>query len=50
MLTENSVAKDSHVSMGTRARAAKNALSDKIDESKHNRQADVHKNAAKHNY
>jgi len=48
--SNKSVAKDSHVSMGTRLHAAKNAASDKIDESKHNRNADIHKHAAKHNY
>jgi hypothetical protein len=36
--------------MSTRLSAAKNAVSDKINESSHKRQADVHTNAAKHNY
>ncbi|KAJ1329371.1 glucose-repressible protein Grg1 [Microdochium nivale] len=42
------VAKDSNASVGTRASAAKDALGDKVDEQKHNRSADVNKEAAKH--
>ncbi|KIW88627.1 uncharacterized protein Z519_10673 [Cladophialophora bantiana CBS 173.52] len=42
------VAKDDNASLGTRAQAAGDAISDKFDEQKHNRQADVHKEAAKH--
>ncbi|KAH6689440.1 glucose-repressible gene protein [Plectosphaerella plurivora] len=42
------VAKDSNASLGSRATAAKDAVGDKFDESKHNTQADVHKEAAKH--
>jgi len=43
-----SVAKDSDAKLGTRAQAAGDAISDKIDEETHNRKADVHKEAAKH--
>jgi len=42
------VAKDSDASVGTRASAAKDALSDKVDQSTHDTKADVHKEAAKH--
>ncbi|KXJ93016.1 glucose-repressible gene protein [Microdochium bolleyi] len=42
------VAKDSNASLGTRASAAKDAVGDKFDEQKHNRSADVNKEAAKH--
>jgi len=42
------VAKDSNASLGTRATAAKDAVGDKVDEQKHNRTADVNKEAAKH--
>lgn len=45
-----SVAKDGNVRMSTRLSAAKNALGDKLNEQSHKRQADVHTNAAKHNY
>jgi len=45
-----SVAKDSNVRVSTRLHAAKDAVGDKIDESRHNRNADVQHNAAKHNY
>ncbi|KAJ5489266.1 Glucose-repressible protein [Penicillium diatomitis] len=41
-------AKDSNASIGTRANAAVDALSDKKDEHAHNTKADVHKEAAKH--
>ena len=40
------VAKDSHASVNTRATAAKDAVSDKIDQKKHETNADVHKNKA----
>ncbi|KAH7362209.1 glucose-repressible gene protein [Plectosphaerella cucumerina] len=42
------VAKDNNASLGSRATAAKDAVGDKFDESKHNTQADVHKEATKH--
>ncbi|KAJ5633905.1 Glucose-repressible protein [Penicillium herquei] len=42
------VAKDSDAGLGTRAQAAKDAVSDKVDETKHDTKADVHKEAAKH--
>jgi len=42
------VAKDSNASLGTRAQAAGDAVSDKFDEQTHNRKADVHEQAAKH--
>ncbi|KAI2643654.1 glucose-repressible gene protein [Xylaria nigripes] len=42
------VAKDNDASLGTRASAAKDAVGDKIDEQKHDKSADVHKEAAKH--
>ncbi|KAI1821862.1 glucose-repressible gene protein [Xylaria intraflava] len=42
------VAKDNNASLGTRASAAKDAVGDKIDEQKHDKSADVHKEAAKH--
>ncbi|KAI1357520.1 glucose-repressible gene protein [Xylaria arbuscula] len=42
------VAKDSDASLGTRASAAKDAVGDKIDEQKHDKSADLHKEAAKH--
>ncbi|KAH7033176.1 glucose-repressible gene protein [Microdochium trichocladiopsis] len=42
------VAKDNNASIGTRASAAKDAVGDKFDEQKHNRSADVNKEAAKH--
>ena len=38
-----SVAKDSDASLSSRASAAKDAVSDKIDESSHDTKADVHK-------
>ncbi|KAG8671623.1 hypothetical protein FPOAC2_04971 [Fusarium poae] len=41
------VAKDSNVAIGTRATAAKDALSDKVDEKGHEGKAEVHKEAAK---
>lgn len=43
-----SVAKDNDASLSSRATAAKDALGDKFDETSHNTQADVHKEAAKH--
>jgi hypothetical protein len=46
----DSVAKDSNVRFSTRIRAAKNAAADKLNESKNNREAGVHKSAAKHDY
>ncbi|OBT52147.1 hypothetical protein VE04_06209 [Pseudogymnoascus sp. 24MN13] len=45
---DGSVAKDSDASLSSRATAAKDAVSDKINETSHNTQADVHKEAAKH--
>merc|ERR1739840_38300 len=42
------VAKDGDASVGTRASAAKDAVSDKIDQSSHEGKADLHKEAAKH--
>ncbi|GAW17423.1 hypothetical protein ANO14919_068800 [Xylariales sp. No.14919] len=42
------VAKDSDASLSTRASAAKDAVGDKFDEQKHDKSADVHKEAAKH--
>jgi len=41
------VAKDNDASLGSRATAAKDAVSDKSDEVVHNNKADVHKEAAK---
>ncbi|KAL9578994.1 MAG: hypothetical protein Q9212_005364 [Teloschistes hypoglaucus] len=46
--TNKEVAKDSDASLGSRATAAKDAASDKVDETKHNTSADVHKEQAKH--
>ncbi|KAF7552570.1 hypothetical protein G7046_g7371 [Stylonectria norvegica] len=37
------VAKDSNAGIGTRASAAKDALGDKVDESKHDAKAEGHK-------
>lgn len=42
------VAKDNNASLSTRAQAAGDAISDKVDEQTHNRKADVHKEASKH--
>ncbi|KIV91133.1 hypothetical protein PV10_05709 [Exophiala mesophila] len=42
------VAKDSNASLGTRAEAAKDAASDKIDESKNSASAEGNKQAATH--
>ncbi|RWA09413.1 hypothetical protein EKO27_g5692 [Xylaria grammica] len=42
------VAKDNDASLSTRASAAKDAVGDKFDEQKHDKSADVHKEAAKH--
>ncbi|RVX70104.1 Glucose-repressible protein [Exophiala mesophila] len=42
------VAKDGNANLSTRAQAAGDAISDKVDEQTHNRKADVHKEAAKH--
>ena len=41
------VAKDSNASIGTRATAAKDALSDKVDENAHDGKAEAHKQYAK---
>ncbi|KAJ4133255.1 Glucose-repressible protein [Fusarium falciforme] len=41
------VAKDSNAPLGTRASAAKDALSDKVDETTHDNKAEVHKQIAK---
>lgn len=41
------VAKSSDASLGTRAEAAKDALGDKIDESKHSTSAEINKEKAK---
>ncbi|KFY31739.1 hypothetical protein V493_00821 [Pseudogymnoascus sp. VKM F-4281 (FW-2241)] len=43
-----SVAKDNDASLSSRATAAKDALGDKVDQTSHNTQADVHKEATKH--
>ncbi|KAI0408040.1 glucose-repressible gene protein [Xylaria palmicola] len=42
------VAKDNDATLGTRASAAKDAVGDKFNEQKHDKSADVHKEAAKH--
>ncbi|KAI1115804.1 glucose-repressible gene protein [Nemania sp. NC0429] len=42
------VAKDNDASLGTRASAAKDAVGDKFNEQKHDKSADLHKEAAKH--
>ncbi|KAG6040467.1 hypothetical protein E4U41_000467 [Claviceps citrina] len=41
--TNKQVAKDSDASLGTRASAAKDAVSDKASESKHDAKAETHK-------
>ncbi|PHH74195.1 hypothetical protein CDD80_3243 [Ophiocordyceps camponoti-rufipedis] len=41
------VAKDSNVNIGTRASAAKDALSDKVSETTHDNKAEAHKKIAK---
>ncbi|KAI8682835.1 hypothetical protein LRP88_05200 [Fusarium phalaenopsidis] len=41
------VAKDSNAPLSTRASAAKDALSDKVDETTHDNKAEVHKQIAK---
>ncbi|KAF5664866.1 putative glucose repressible Grg1 [Fusarium heterosporum] len=43
--TNKEVAKSSDASLSTRATAAKDAVSDKVDESSHDTKADVHKEA-----
>ncbi|KAM0307498.1 hypothetical protein HYE67_000830 [Fusarium culmorum] len=43
--TNKEVAKDSNAPIGTRASAAKDALSDKADEKTHEGKANVHKEA-----
>ncbi|UKZ83518.1 Glucose-repressible protein [Trichoderma virens FT-333] len=43
--TNKQVAKDSDASIGTRASAAKDALGDKMDESKHDAKGEAHKQA-----
>ncbi|KAJ9604290.1 hypothetical protein H2200_011124 [Cladophialophora chaetospira] len=48
--TNKQVAKDPNVRTSTRIRAAGDAMKDKVHEQNHNRQADVNKRAAKHNY
>ncbi|KAK4046511.1 hypothetical protein OIO90_006547, partial [Microbotryomycetes sp. JL221] len=45
--TNKEIAKDSNASLGDRASAGMNALSDKIDESSHNAKAEGHKEMAK---
>ncbi|KPI38484.1 Glucose-repressible protein [Cyphellophora attinorum] len=47
--TNKQVAKDSHAPIGTRIRAAGDAVKHSIDEHSHKRNADVSKHAAKHN-
>ncbi|MCJ1281104.1 Glucose-repressible protein [Xylographa opegraphella] len=42
------VAKDGNNTLGTRATATKDMIGDKLDQSKHETSADVHKEAAKH--
>ena len=44
------VAKDPNVKTSTRIRAAGDAMKDKVHEQNYNRQADVNRHAAKHNY
>ncbi|KAI4176306.1 MAG: hypothetical protein LQ343_001044 [Gyalolechia ehrenbergii] len=46
--TNKNVAKDDQAPLGTRAEAAKDAVGDKVDETKHDTKADTHKEAAKH--
>ncbi|KAJ0161271.1 putative glucose-repressible protein [Colletotrichum tanaceti] len=46
--TNKQVAKDDNVSIGNRASAAKDAVSDKIDESKHDFKGEGYKESAKH--
>ncbi|KAL7962462.1 glucose-repressible protein Grg1 [Trichoderma compactum] len=41
--TNKQVAKDSNAPVGTRASAAKDALGDKVDESKHDAKGEAHK-------
>ncbi|CEJ81112.1 Putative Glucose repressible protein Grg1 [[Torrubiella] hemipterigena] len=41
--TNKEVAKDSNASVGTRLNAAKDAVGDKIDESKHDAKGEAHK-------
>ncbi|KAF3057777.1 glucose-repressible protein Grg1 [Trichoderma afarasin] len=43
--TNKQVAKDSDAPVGTRASAAKDALGDKMDESKHDAKGEAHKQA-----
>ncbi|KAK4062028.1 uncharacterized protein Triagg1_10085 [Trichoderma aggressivum f. europaeum] len=43
--TNKQVAKDSNAPVGTRASAAKDALGDKVDESKHDAKGEAHKEA-----
>ncbi|KAF9881287.1 glucose-repressible protein [Colletotrichum karsti] len=45
--TNKQVAKDSDASLTSRASAAKDAVSDKMDESSHDAKAEVHKQQAK---
>lgn len=46
--TRTEIAKDPNVGMTTRARAAGNAMLDKMDQSSHSASAEVHTQAAKH--
>ncbi|KAI3541527.1 glucose-repressible protein [Colletotrichum abscissum] len=46
--TNKQVAKDDNVSIGNRASAAKDAVGDKIDESKHDFKSEGYKEQAKH--
>ncbi|KAF3064993.1 Glucose-repressible gene protein [Daldinia childiae] len=46
--TNKSVAKDNNADFTTRASAAKDAVGDKVDETKHNTSADVNKESVKH--
>ncbi|KAK1964292.1 glucose-repressible protein [Colletotrichum eremochloae] len=46
--TNKQVAKDDNVSIGNRASAAKDAVSDKVDEQKHDFKGEGYKEAAKH--
>ncbi|KAL7931157.1 glucose-repressible protein Grg1 [Trichoderma chlorosporum] len=43
--TNKQVAKDSDANLGTRASAAKDAVGDKMDESKHDAKGEAHKQA-----
>jgi hypothetical protein len=46
--TNKEVAKDNNASVGSRVTAAKDAVGDKMDESKHDAKAEANKQQAKH--